>query len=498
MRTGNRTVNLRFARTIMPGGTLLIWLSFVNLAAWVTAGQPAKPAGDNTSKSARELVVDPAHEPVPALRYHLLPRSPHQIRGNAAPILTRILHQQSDEWKTRLYDDVGELYTLPIDELPLDKARETLEYLAGTTKQLHAAAMRSDCNWEYVTEDQDPLQILLSDAQSMRSYVRLLVLKSRYEMRIGNLPSALAAIEDSTALARHTAAAPFLVNQLIGSAILEAGVFEQLDTFVSQPNAPNLYWALATLPRPLSSLVEGAETERRILVMKFPELADMNQPRAEQQWQELAVALRKWSAEVRKQQNDLRVSVEEIVRSTKAATPEQLAAAREYLRDAVHLPADQITPMSNAEVEVRYTIALWAEVSDDWIKWFFIPYPQSLPLFVNRSEALLLELRRRELFPLLSVLSPLGGNLLAAQARPELKRARLQVVEAVRMHAAATGKLPASLEEITVVPVPPDPASGKPFRYELDGNAAVIDLPEENGISREHVNLPVRIRLRGK
>jgi hypothetical protein len=99
---------------------------------------------------------------------------------------------------------------------------------------------------------------------------------------------------------------------------------------------------------------------------------------------------------------------------------------------------------------------------------------------------------------MLSVLSPLGGNLLAAQARPELRRARLQVIEAVRMHAAATGKLPATLEEITVVPVPLDPASGKPFRYVLDESAAVIDLAEETGIRREDVKLPVRIRLREK
>ena len=53
----------------------------------------------------------------------------------------------------------------------------------------------------------------------------------------------------------------------------------------------------------------------------------------------------------------------------------------------------------------------------------------------------------------------------------------LMVVEALRMHAwENAGRLPASLDEITVVPVPENPATGEPFPYHLDGDTASLDV----------------------
>jgi hypothetical protein len=46
--------------------------------------------------------------------------------------------------------------------------------------------------------------------------------------------------------------------------------------------------------------------------------------------------------------------------------------------------------------------------------------------------------------------------------------------------------------------VPLDPASGRPFLYTLEGDTATLDVPDPAGIDREHVNLPLRLRLRGK
>ena len=47
------------------------------------------------------------------------------------------------------------------------------------------------------------------------------------------------------------------------------------------------------------------------------------------------------------------------------------------------------------------------------------------------------------------------------------------------MHASANaGKLPASLDEIKVVPVPLNPATGKPFLYRVvDGRAELLSPP---------------------
>ncbi len=59
-----------------------------------------------------------------------------------------------------------------------------------------------------------------------------------------------------------------------------------------------------------------------------------------------------------------------------------------------------------------------------------------------------------------------------AQARLDQRIALLRHVEALRLHAAEhDGKLPAKLSEVSV-PLPDDPVTGKPFRYELTGATA--------------------------
>jgi hypothetical protein len=61
-----------------------------------------------------------------------------------------------------------------------------------------------------------------------------------------------------------------------------------------------------------------------------------------------------------------------------------------------------------------------------------------------------------------------------AQARIDQRIALLRHVEALRLHAAEHGgELPANLAEVSV-PMPDDPVTGKPFRYERIGASAHV------------------------
>jgi hypothetical protein len=58
----------------------------------------------------------------------------------------------------------------------------------------------------------------------------------------------------------------------------------------------------------------------------------------------------------------------------------------------------------------------------------------------------------------------------------------IHYIEAIRLYAADhEGALPASLEAVTEVPVPDDPATGKPFAYKLDGSTATLSAPGPPG-----------------
>jgi hypothetical protein len=73
---------------------------------------------------------------------------------------------------------------------------------------------------------------------------------------------------------------------------------------------------------------------------------------------------------------------------------------------------------------------------------------------------------------LFGFLIPAGIKVRRAQARLEQRIALLRHVEALRMYAAAhDGKLPARLSDFPV-PLPNDPFTGKPFRYEVAGDTA--------------------------
>ncbi len=51
---------------------------------------------------------------------------------------------------------------------------------------------------------------------------------------------------------------------------------EQLEELSQQADAPNFYWALAAMPRPLIDLRHGIETEMHVLDLWMPDLRDLD------------------------------------------------------------------------------------------------------------------------------------------------------------------------------------------------------------------------------
>ncbi len=439
--------------------------------------ESAKPA-------SFELTVSPAAEPVPALKYHLLPPHEEIVPGNAAPIYLRVIWQQKPEWHQFLQTEPRRLTEFSLADMPLDEAKKVVSRFEDAMVEFAAAARRSDCDWQHVFTE-DPLKTLLPDAQAMRNFAYAIVIAARVQLREGDPRAATASLGTGMALAQNVAKAPFLVSELVGLAISQT-MLAELDQVVSAENAPNLYWALVELPHPLISFDRGLATDRNMLLERFPEL---KVPHASIDWEGLAGRMREWAREVLRQEQPASTIEESI-------SKEELAMARADLPQISDFSADAVAAMSDAEVEVRYVLALFRATYDQWRKWYYLPLPQVLESIAAHSEALQAATERREIYPLPSVLVPLKADLLMAQIRASRNVARQQVIEVLRMHAAAEGRFPESLEEVKVVPLPVDPATGKPFAYKLEGDVAVLDVEELRGMTRESLRLPVRIKLR--
>jgi len=67
------------------------------------------------------------------------------------------------------------------------------------------------------------------------------------------------------------------------------------------------------------------------------------------------------------------------------------------------------------------------------------------------------------------------------------------LLEALRWYGAEhEGELPATLADLRPISVPVDPATGRPFEYQLDGDRALISSPDVSGTGRQSFRYEVR------
>ena len=355
------------------------------------------------------------------------------------------------------------------------------------------AALRSQCDFEYITEGVDPVQILLPDVQQLRSYGRFLAARSRCQMLVGDYAAAVGTLRDGMALARHTAEGPFIVHDLVGVAIARM-IFARAQELVAPPFAPNLYWAFSAFPEPTIDIRSALEFESTILAMRFPELDQLDRLRSPEQWQLLRSEIATWANDLRKwnagsdsgggQAND------------PASDTERIAAAREDLTDRYGYSEDQVQNMSDAEVAVRHTVHLSREVSDEIYAISCVPFWETGPLFEHLENSVEPRFRDREGYPAVyQALMISAKAILQAPATLEEQRRALTVVEALRMHAAATGELPQALSDVQVVPVPNSYYTNEPFHYELSDGVATLTSDAPEGVAQA-VAIEGGIRLR--
>ncbi|MFO0889841.1 MAG: hypothetical protein U0790_11955 [Isosphaeraceae bacterium] len=450
--------------------------------------EPAKPT---------EIAFDPAPAPSPALRYRLLPLSSELQPGDAAPVYLRARHEISDSWK-----EIGEKSSawleMPLDKFPADEARAFVKSWGGRIRQLEFAARRSSCDWSYTLPEQrlEAFDILLPDVQDLRTWARLLAVKARAEIVNREYDQAARTLETGIAMGRHVGNGPFLINALVGMAIC-GNMLDRVEELSARPHSPNLYWALAALPRPLVSIREAMETEQRVIEDMVPELALADAPSSPAGW---TARLERLHARV--QSLAKRIGAEgdaKLDDATRKALDAEFAAfrkthlapSREYLKDTRHLVPSVVDAMSDDEAIARAFSDQYRVLRDEVYKSWYLPYREA------RGQLAATEQKLKSTPPgplaVFAQVQPAIAAALGAEIRTDRRVAALRAIEAIRMQAAADGKLPASLAAVTVVPVPDDPATGRPFEYHLENGTATLSAPPE-GIRGPAPNYRLSIR----
>src|SRR5262249_26569127 len=190
-------------------------------------------------------------------------------------------HRRMDVW-----DRIDEVIQQPLADLP----RKDLDWLLGykALKEVDLAARREQCNWEMTGRlKEDGIGLQTPDVQVVRAYGTLLAARARLEMADGHFDQAAYSLQTGFTLARHVADYSVLITSLVGIAIAH-GMLDQLEAWVQAPGAPNLYWALADLPRPLVDLRRAMQGDRLLLQGTVRWLWEMDKaPLGPQQLKEL-------------------------------------------------------------------------------------------------------------------------------------------------------------------------------------------------------------------
>lgn len=467
-------------------------------------------ADDDVAPVAR-LTLSPAAEPIPALKYQFPPDYLKQVIGDAAQFYYRAVlmkEAQSKESEKQLADNYDRWFDGALDEKTVKDIKTWVDQHANIISELRRAFVRTECTWDLGVRElngQDIFALLIPEAQQSRSIARMLSLKARIEIHEHRYDDAFETLRLGYQLAHDCGKQPTLINSLVGTAIVSV-MSERLEQLIAAPDSPNMYWAIASLPRPVVDMQQALRQEMAFPVQMFPFLNDPeNDNRSEGGWRDLWVKAAQSLLELGDSGFPIRDSGWQLNAGVVALMLKGYPQAKRELIKAGYEPK-QVEAMPVGQVVAIQQSRVFQIAYHEMFKWSLLPYSESREYLPKVDE----KLRRegylgggfgsgKEMIPMVGLLLPAISAAVEAPLRSERHLAILRTIEAIRMYAHANnGRLPKSLESIKQVPVPNDPLDGKPFRYESDGGKATLYLPPPPGRQAEHYGKTYELTVRGE
>jgi len=310
---------------------------------------------------------------------------------------------------------------------------------------------------------------------------RGLALKARLEMAQGQYEDAIQTLSVGYALTRNLGRAPCIVQCLVGHAI--QGILDQQTLALIQcENSPNLYWALTDLATQTIDLGEALSYESKMWEFSIHELQEIERvPLTSEQAASLANKV--WSLVGKMRVGNVGKPAKqpaEIVLWATQLFPEAKAYLLEHGYTAQKL--DSYPPL---QIVLIYRWKQYRELSDDYFKWGLLPDAEARAAMRAGQNKADKQVKDGLGGPFAEKGVPFNEGLpwirvaFSARLRYERKINLLRAIEALRVHAAEYGRFPDKLEDVSIVPIPNDPYTGKPFEYSASGGVAKLSTPHD-------------------
>lgn len=451
------------------------------------------------------LTATPAPAPRNLYRWQLLPDLLTQKAGDAIEDYKKATAALKEVEPDReafgvLSQELEKIRTAPLPDLDRKRVAELVAKFQKPLDLIHQAARREQVNWDFVTERLRKAGIgaLLGEVQEVRDFLPWLALHARHHLLEGRPEEAVKVVGTVFSLARQVNECPTLIAHLVGIACAQIGL-DLLQDCVQHPKCPSLYGPLTDLPRPFLTPRLAYEGERIAAIGTIPGLSKLvADPTAELSNETVDLIVRVYNGLTRDEPG--RPATRALDRVTLAlAMQKKHDLARAALQAAGYDAAVIAkTPIRNAGL--LHGLLQYEEVLGHMAAAALLPYPQARIQFVEIAkkypERKPSEAADDAAFPLVRIFLPHGSKILLSDLRLQRRLELLRAAEGLRQHAASAGKWPAKLDDVKIVPLPHDPATGKPFAYRIEKDVAILEAPLPQPDANKDHALEMRLTLR--
>ena len=351
----------------------------------------------------------------------------------------------------------------------LNPPAELLEYPVFAMLSQAAKCDRADWGLPMIGLAQDKL--LIPDIVKCRELARLLAAKSLVLQFKGQSTESIAADRELLALARHLSQAQIVGPTMVG--LEAADLFLSVVSYrVQQSNSPNLYWPLTTLSQSLVDIEPSVRGELYALERTFPELSSIATTQGSvQYWNDrleyFLTRIRTTKVIINLRKTDSRDTFSAMLQTYPQA--KQRLARRGWNEE-------QLERMCASQLVLLDGFVQYHVDRDALEQHICLPIRDAFSALDKRADEM--EERDNKGVDLVSFSTAYLGEihwLYHRIAKIQSAMAILRTVEAIRAFAARNDlKLPSKLEDIDFVPLPLDPQTMKPVRYEVQGDRATL------------------------
>jgi hypothetical protein len=209
----------------------------------------------SSTVGAAKLTIYPAKAGELDKKYQLMVNPEDQVEGDAVALYEKAVKLIPKDFNQ---EQIREWLKLPVEQFPQKQAEQTLQKYLEPLKLTARATRCKECKWpEWKPGDQP------KNLTEYRKLAYIIELWARLEISQGSYEGAVLAIRTGFETARDLGQGPTIIQGLVGTAI--GGIMcREVKQYLQGKDLPNLYHALAGIPRPLIDIEAAIENEKKV------------------------------------------------------------------------------------------------------------------------------------------------------------------------------------------------------------------------------------------